>query len=193
MTSLSKRSTLTLPIQAGRTWLRAYRESDAEATLAYQGDPEALRFVPWEPWTRETAVKRVADRCTRTSITGPDSILSLVVEYGGQVVGDVVLWPTDPSLSKGEVGWIMHPTYQGLGLAAEAAKGLLNIAFHVYGMHRVIAEVDPRNHASRALCKRVGMSEEGILRQHSWVKGEWADTVVYSVLAADRRGAERRA
>ena len=42
-------------------------------------------------------------------------------------------------------------------------------------MHCIVAEVDPRNAASVALCLRLGMRKEA-----HFVKGGWADTDVYA-------------
>jgi aminoglycoside 6'-N-acetyltransferase len=62
---------------------------------------------------------------------------------------------------------------------------MLDYAFGTLGLHRVYAELDPRNTASVALCGRLGMREEGYLREDMWLKGEWSDTGVYAVLASE--------
>ncbi|MFB9707515.1 GNAT family N-acetyltransferase [Streptosporangium sandarakinum] len=40
------------------------------------------------------------------------------------MVGDVVLWPADETPSRGEMGWIFHPSMSGRGFATEAASPL---------------------------------------------------------------------
>lgn len=52
---------------------------------------------------------------------------------------------------------MFHPAWQRKGYATEAARSLLDLAFAEIGAHRVIAEVDPRNVASVALCQRLSM------------------------------------
>jgi len=49
----------------------------------------------------------------------------------------------------------------------------------------VRAELDPRNDASIALCRRLGMREEAHFVEDMWFKGEWADTGVYAILASE--------
>ena len=44
------------------------------------------------------------------------------------------------------------------------------------------AELDPRNTASIALCKRLGMREEAYFVEEMMFKGEWGDTGVYAIL-----------
>jgi RimJ/RimL family protein N-acetyltransferase len=49
----------------------------------------------------------------------------------------------------------------------------------------VFASVDPRNHASIALLRRVGMRQEAHFRQSLWWRGEWVDDVIFAVLQSE--------
>lgn len=174
-----------LPIRTERLLLRLHRSDDLDALLAYYSDPGVARYIPFEPWSREQAEEYLAKRLKRTGIDGPGSALGLVVEHDGEVVGDVVLWPADDTLERGEMGWALHPAATGQGFATEAVRALVDVAFRVYGMRRVIAQLDGRNTASARVCERVGMTREAHLRQDHWAKGEWTDSVVYGLLAAE--------
>jgi RimJ/RimL family protein N-acetyltransferase len=81
---------------------------------------------------------------------------------------------------------VFHPDHTGQGFATEAVRAVLGLAFDFYRMHRVVAQLDARNERSARLCERVGMRREGHLRQDWWSKGEWTDTLVYGLLAAER-------
>ncbi|MEV0810502.1 GNAT family protein [Micromonospora sp. NPDC050200] len=179
---------LTLPIRTERLLLRQYRIEDVDALLAYYSDPLVARYIPWEPWSREFAAKVVARRIHSSGITGAESRLALVAEHEGEVVGDVILWPADETLSRGEMGWAFHPSVAGQGFATEAVRALIGAAFEHCGMHRVIAHVDARNEASARLCERVDMVKEAHLRQDHWTKGEWTDNLIYGLLAEQWHG-----
>ncbi|MBM0257305.1 GNAT family N-acetyltransferase [Micromonospora sp. 4G55] len=181
-------SELALPIRTERLLLRRYRIDDVDALLAYYSDPLVARYIPWEPWSREFATTVVTRRLSSTGITGPESRLAVVAEHEGEVVGDVILWPADDTLSHGELGWAFHPAVSGRGFATEAVRAVIDVAFAQCGMHRVIAHVDVRNEASARLCERVGMVREAHLRRDHWTKGEWTDTLIYGLLAEQWRG-----
>jgi RimJ/RimL family protein N-acetyltransferase len=66
---------------------------------------------------------------------------------------------------------------------------VLEIAFNDLGLHRVRAVLDPRNDASVALCKGLGMREEAYFVEDLWFKGAWGDTAIYAIL--DREWAAR--
>ena len=87
--------------------------------------------------------------------------------------------------AQGEIGWVFHPDVGGQGLATEAAAALLDAAFHEVYLHRVMAQLDPRNLRSARLCERLGMRLEGVFREELWSKGEWTDTAVYAILASE--------
>ena len=185
MRSELRANELSFPIQTPRLLLRPHRSDDVDPLLAYYGNPEVARYIPWEPWSREQAEEKVRERLSRTAIVDASSALGLVVESRGDVIGDVVLWPADETLSRGEVGWAFHPSAAGNGFATEAAQALFEIAFGHYGMHRLVAHVDSRNLASARMCERLGMAREAYLRRDCWAKGEWTDMVVYGMLAEE--------
>lgn len=175
-----------LPIRTERLTLRAHTEGGLEALLSYYADPEVARYLLTPPWTEEYGRKELAKLVERTGLATPSRALALVVEHEGEVVGDVALWATDETGAVGELGWVFHPAAAGKGLASEAAAALLDVAFEHYGMHRVVAQLDPRNTASARLCERLGMRREALHRQSWWSKGEWTDTEVFAALASDR-------
>ena len=107
------------------------------------------------------------------------------------MIGDVFFAIKDATNATCEIGWILHPDHTGSGYMTEAASALLNIAFTELGLHRAIANLDPRNHASAALCTRLGMRREADFVEDLWFKGDWAGTAIYAIL--DREWAARSA
>lgn len=176
---------LVLPIETERLRLRLHRPDDLDALLDYYSDPEVARYTPFVAWTRADAEEYLEKRLRRTGIERPDTALGLVIERNGRVIGDVILWPADDTLLRGEMGWALHPDTVGHGYATEAVRALIRIAFETYGMRRLIAQLDPRNAPSARLCERVGMKREAHLREDYWSKGEWSDTLIYGLLAQE--------
>jgi RimJ/RimL family protein N-acetyltransferase len=82
----------------------------------------------------------------------------------GVPVGSVLLLPlqdaTGPTAVV-EVGWHLHPSWQGHGLVTEAASALLAVAAAA-GIGPVIAVTDPENERSQAVARRLGMHDRGL-------------------------------
>jgi RimJ/RimL family protein N-acetyltransferase len=177
-----------VPLRTERLELRYFRDSDADRLLRYYGREDTTRYLLDGPWDEAKARDEVARRAGRLHITAAGYAACLVVEEAGAVVGDITLWAVDDSLSLGEMSWVFDPGSGGRGLATEAARAVLDLAFDHYGMHRVRVRMDARNAASARLCERLGFRREGLLRRDWLIKGEWTDTLVFGMLDTERPG-----
>ncbi|MCR2762840.1 GNAT family N-acetyltransferase [Microbacterium sp. zg.B48] len=171
------------PIQGDRVSLDLLRPHDFDALYAIQSDPEVCRYLLYEPRSPER-VRDVLDRdAAATRLAAPDDYLQPAIRNSaGQLIGTMYLRLASVPDKAGELGWLLDPRFQGRGYAREAAGLLLDLSFGELGLHRVFAELDPRNAASVALCERLGMRREAHFREQMWFKGEWADTGVYAIL-----------
>lgn len=177
---------LTFPIQTERLSLRPHQMQDAEPLHTIYANSQVARFLLDEPWTREDADAKIAERVPKTDLDGESGALALVIDHEGAVIGDVALWLTDREHLLAEIGWVLDPGFGGLGFAAEAAQAVLDLAFDRYRVHRVAAQMDARNTASAKLASKIGMTREAHLRADWWSKGEWTDTVIFGMLSTDR-------
>jgi RimJ/RimL family protein N-acetyltransferase len=176
-----------LPVRTERLVLRHPEPGDAESLFAYYSDPDVSLYLLMPPLDRREAEAEIRRRVTRHAGEGRGPILTLVVELDGQMVGDLFLMLQGPSHSQAEVGWVLDPRVAGRGIATEASRALIDLAFDHYGVHRVTAQLDARNHRSAALCERLGMRREAHKRRDYWSKGEWTDSIEYAVLADEWR------
>ena len=169
-----------LPIRTERLVLRAPRVEDTDDAYQYLSLPEVCEYLLTPPMTRGEVAAELRRRADN-----PPGRFSVVIEHEGTVIGDLVLFLETPGWDKAEIGWVVHPAYAGRGIATEAARALLDVAFGHYGVHRVRAELDARNVRSAALAERLGMRKEGHFQQDFWSKGEWTDTPHYALLASE--------
>ena len=177
----------TEPIETARLRLRPITVDDVDAFHAYQGREDVARFMLFEPRSREEMAAKVAEWSAHTALERDGDYLEIPVELrtDGRMIGHLYLSLRSVDHLTAEIGWGLHPDFQGQGFAEEGARALLQLAFERMRLHRVVAELDPRNEASVALCHRLGMREEAHFRQDMWFKGAWADTGVYAVLAEE--------
>jgi RimJ/RimL family protein N-acetyltransferase len=67
----------------------------------------------------------------------------------------------------------------------ETLRAVLNYAFEVLNLHRIEADVDPRNAASVKTVERLGFQREGYLRERWQVNGEIQDALFYGLIRPD--------
>jgi RimJ/RimL family protein N-acetyltransferase len=175
------------PVRTARLLLRPLTAADVDSLLAYRGQAEVFRHVPFEPMTRELIEERVGGRWARVELTGEDQFLLLGVETAatGELVGDVLLHFRSLKHCAGEIGYVLNPDFSGRGYATEAAGALLRLGFEGLGLHRITAQIDERNDRSIAVVRRLGMRLEARLVQSEHVKGEWVTKLVFAMLATE--------
>ena len=107
------------------------------------------------------------------------------------VIGTCTLAHLDFSNRRAEIGYSLNRDYWGRGVMTAALSALLGHAFDGLGLHRIEADVDPRNAASIRLLERLGFRSEGLLRERWFVGGEVQDSAIYGLLAPEWRAAHR--
>ena len=175
---------LTWPLRTARLELRPFTADDVDDLLSIHGDPEAVRFVPFEPRDRAGTVEVLRRKAAHVALANEGDLLELAVTLpgGGALIGDVLLALRSVEHHTLEVGYIFSAAYGGYGYATEAVGALLDLAFSALGARRVVARVDARNVASRRLLTRLGLRQEAELVENEWFKGEWSTEVDYAVL-----------
>lgn len=180
-----------LPVRTARLLLRPVVPGDRAAIGRYCSDPEVTRYLPFPALDDAGLDQRMARLVAGTAPAAPGDALTLAVEHDGELVGDVMLRFTashgpgaPPAIA--ELGWVFSPVHAGQGYATEAAAALVDLAFGHYPLHRVMAQLDPRNTASARLCERLGMRHEAHTRADFPDRdGTWCDTAVYGLLRAE--------
>lgn len=158
-------------------------------TRGLEADGDAFDFamvLRGEPTTRGTAgADASAEASASRDEAGGDRIAAprfLGDRAGGdRVVGDVMVRLASIANAQLEIGWVLHPDFQGRGIAAEAASAVLRFAFETLHAHRVVAHLDVRNEASARLCERLGMRREAVLLEDQYDDG-WQDSAAYALL-----------
>jgi len=151
--------------------------------MAYRNDQEVARYQSWESISRAEAKKFIAEQSRRRpGIPGRWFQFAAEVKAGGALAGDCALLVIRSAPRIAEIGYTFARAYQGIGLATEAARAVVDFAFDSLEMNRVIATTDCRNASSVALLVRLGMRREGHFIHNAWFKGEWCDEYQYAVL-----------
>jgi RimJ/RimL family protein N-acetyltransferase len=178
--TIAYRADLAWPLTTDRLALRPVAPDDAEAFLGWRSRTDVVRYMYQPPWDRPTAEAKL-----RTWSSAPfedvGDVLVLAVEMAGDVVGEAMLkWAAGPR--QAEIGYALHPDVGGRGLATEAARATLRLAFTTYGFHRVYARIDEENLASVRVAERLGMRQEARLVESDLRDGGWSTELVYAIL-----------
>lgn len=176
---------LEVRLPSARLLLRPLQPGDAAAVLTTYADPEVVRYWSGLPWTDIAQADAYIARSVGDIADGSAMRLAVELADSGQFVGQVSLHQFDAQNRRCEIGYALQRAHWGHGYMDEALRTLLHFGFHALDLHRVEADIDPRNSASRRAVERQGFQVEGLLRERWLVGGEACDTVLYGLLRRD--------
>ncbi|WP_406511470.1 GNAT family N-acetyltransferase [Streptomyces sp. NBC_00161] len=142
---------------------------------------------PWIPWatfstdldSATATLRRYADRLA----TDTGGIYGIWLD--GTLVGGVMFTRFDSASGVCEIGCWLESAGEGRGLVTRACRLLIGWAFQERGMSRVEWWAAAGNTRSIDVARRLGMTRDGVLRQHSSYRGVRRDIEVWSVLSAE--------
>jgi ribosomal-protein-alanine N-acetyltransferase len=169
-------------IDADRIRLRWISAEDTDAFYAIYSNPEVMRY-----WSTPPLVDREAAANLIRKIHA-DWQRRIILKWGialrsaDQLIGSITLFNLDFIHRRAEIGYALAREHWGHGYMNEALMVLLKYAFDTLELHRIEADVDPRNTASIKTVERLGFQREGYLRERWQINGEIQDAFFYGLL-----------
>jgi RimJ/RimL family protein N-acetyltransferase len=81
-----------------------------------------------------------------------------------------------------EIGYTLVPSERGKGYCTEAIMIMVDYLFLSKDIMRIQAQTDQRNAASQKVLGKAGFKKEGTLRKNFFIRGEWTDDYIYSII-----------
>jgi ribosomal-protein-alanine N-acetyltransferase len=160
-----------MEITTPRLVLRTAERSDLEGIHAVFSDVTAMRW--WATPPHQTIEESEA-WLTAMIANGPDHP-DFIIECGGDVIGKVGFWAPP------EIGYILHPSHWGRGLASEALTAAIDHLFAHHSFDHITADVDPANDGSIRVLERTGFTKIGSAERTMQVGGVWVDSLFYAL------------
>jgi ribosomal-protein-alanine N-acetyltransferase len=158
--------------------LRRVTEADAEALIRGNLASRAAH-APWvEPFIDADGFARWFAEIRR------GRRVALVAETGGDIAGVVTLNEVvRGNFCSASLGYYAMAGMGGRGLMTRAVELAVAHGFDEIGLHRVEINIQPDNHRSCALVKRLGFRLEGFSPRFLFIAGAWRDHERWAKLA----------
>ena len=163
--------------------LREFVHTDFADVFAYESNAEVVRYVAYGPYTEEECrqdlnwhIAHQQDPQRRFYYLA----MELVAEK--RVIGFCGLKFKEGSHQEAELSYAMNRDYWGQGYMSEAVEALVDFAFRELAVHRVSGRCCPENISSARVMEKIGMKQEGHLRENLHFKGRWWDTLIFGIL-----------
>jgi ribosomal-protein-alanine N-acetyltransferase len=174
--------TLTTP----RLTLRAFADTDADALFPHASNPNVTRFTLWDHHkTIADTLVFVRDYAQLRYREGTTEPYAITMFPDPSPIGSCGCFWASMANRTMELGyWVAEP-FWGKGIAVEASRAVVGLAFRDYEPERMQARVIAGNVASLRVLDKLGFRYEGTLRSSLLRRGKFEDVLIYSLLMSE--------
>jgi ribosomal-protein-alanine N-acetyltransferase len=153
--------------------LRIVEREDLPLMSEWLNSPSILgEYEPIEQESRTDIEKRYEE-------FGSDKVWFLITKKDGSIVGNFGMGVMG---SCWEIGYVLIPDERGKGYCTEAVQIAVDYLFMSKDIVRIQAKTHLGNVASQKVLEKSRFKKEGTLRKEHFVRGEWRDRYLYSIL-----------
>ena len=111
-----------------------------------------------------------------------DAYMHLTRDSHGVMVGRINLSVLESDRNTAELGYRIGENVTNLGYVSEAVKLVLEKAFTIYGLNRIIAGTATSNLASQRVLLKNGFTFSRMIKNDLQIHNEWIHTAVFEIM-----------
>ncbi|QDU32223.1 Putative ribosomal N-acetyltransferase YdaF [Poriferisphaera corsica] len=172
-------------LKTKRLYLRDIAQSDADQIEQLMTDGSVAHAAPGtpHPYTCDEILQRITDNLKDIEKkTG--SHLAICLQSTDQLIGLANLTVTAHH-RHAEIGFWLGSDYRNQGYMTEALNAAIDHWFNAYNLNRITAHHLALNTASSHVMQKLGMTQEGIFRNHIFHNNQYHDIVWYGLLKSE--------
>jgi RimJ/RimL family protein N-acetyltransferase len=169
-------------INTARMSLRWITEDDVDGLYRVFSHPEVMRYWGTPPLADRNAAVRLLNEIHENFRSRSAMKWAIAEKESNELIGTATLFNLNLDNHRAELGYGLDRAYWHQGYMNEALQALLFYAFNDLALHRIEADVDPRNAGSIRTLEKLGFQREGYLRERWHVNGEIQDALFYGLL-----------
>jgi ribosomal-protein-alanine N-acetyltransferase len=175
-------------IETARLRLRCLCQGDSSDMYRYACREDVTRYLLWDPHSSPEYTGRYLSMIQAQYRAG--EFYDWAIEYIADrvMIGTCGFTSFDIENNRAEIGYVLNPDYWGKGIAPEAVSAVLDYGFRTLSINRIEARYMIGNDRSRRVMEKCGMRFEGVMRSLLYVKGNYRDIGICSILYSDYLG-----
>ncbi len=172
-------------LETERLLLRKLRYKDVQDIYDYAHDEEVAQFVMWDAHHSELETLEFLNVVISLYNKNEPAPWGIELKETKRIIGTIGFVSLESEHNKAEVGYTLAKRYWNKGLMTEALKKVIEFGFEKMKLNRIEARCIKENEQSIKVLLKVGMKEEGTLRQFLYVKKNFQDIKVFSILKSE--------
>ncbi|QWU15326.1 ribosomal-protein-alanine N-acetyltransferase [Paenibacillus sophorae] len=172
-------------LETDRFVLRQLKQDDSREIFQYFSLDEVTKFYDLESFTNIEQAEELIDRWNQKFERNQGIRWGITLRSESRVIGTCGFHGWMKNHYKAEIGYELTPEYWRQGYMTEVIQKIIEFGFNNLGLNRIEAFVEPENVGSRKVLEKIGLSEEGTLKEHFYWRNRFVDTVIYAILKKD--------
>lgn len=169
-------------LETERLLLRRVDNNDLKEVFALRSNPETMKYIP-RPLvtTDEEALAHIA--MIESKIESNEGI-NWAITYKGdlKLIGIIGHYRIKPEHYRAEIGYMILPEFNGMGIVTEAVQEVVKYGFEVMKLHSIEAVIDPDNLGSAKVLEKNNFKKEAHFIENEFFNGRFLDSAVYTIL-----------
>jgi RimJ/RimL family protein N-acetyltransferase len=157
--------------------LRVVERDDLPLIAEWLGNPDFFNYASF-PQRSKTEMERQYDDLPS------DSKWFIVEKKNNSKIGFVY---HESKGSQLEIGYALLPNERNKGYGTETITIIIDYLFLAKSVVRIQATTDVKNKPSQRVLEKNDFKREGIIRKAGFVRGQWRDEYLYSILREEWR------
>ena len=172
-----------------QTKIRPIRIDDLDSIMTWVNDPEVVgRYAYFsKPFSKEAEAEWIEQK-----IASQTDFFYVIENEEGHYIGNCAIekihWPAKHGRLSITIG---NKKERGKGHGFRAINLLLDNAFNEHGLHKIFLIVTVSNQRGINLFKKCGFVEEGLLKDHYIINGEFVDMFMMRIIDSEFKGIHR--
>lgn len=164
-------------------YLKLLNERDAEElfNLIDRNRQHLKTFLPWVDYVtkEEDSMEFIRESLKKF---GRRNGFDAAIIYKGKISGIIGLHNMNWQHKNTSIGYWLGKEFEGRGIMTKSCEKILDYLFNELDFKRVEIRCATKNFKSQAIPKRLGLKEEGVLRQAEFLYGDYVDHIVFSLI-----------
>ena len=139
-----------------RLSLRQMNRNDENEIFILRSDERVLKYIDIPKAERIDDARKFIEKIN-TCILNDESILwAISLKNSTTLIGTICFWNIDKENSVAEMGYILHPDFQGKGIMQEAITRIIDYGFNTIKLKAIVADLHYNNTKSLKLLEKNG-------------------------------------
>ena len=145
-----------LSVTTDRLILRQLKMDDDNEIFFLRSDERILKYLDIPAAVTIEDARKFIEKINYGINNNECTYWGIALKDQNKLIGTICIWNISMDRTTADIGYVLHPDFQGKGLMQEAIAKIIDYGFEIMKLKSIDADVDPYNSKSIQLLERNG-------------------------------------